>query len=232
MQFFTQSSANTPLRFGHNGSGTVMYPSVPHASYVSPWVVRNTAAAVLTFAYLVGTGGDPGITYLAERQDQGYQFVQLENGSALLSSAQLDVRSTLETLNRIRDVFRFSVSDLAAACNISRQAVYKWMSGNSASLESENQRRLDDLYRAAEMFAERGIVGSVAILTRKDNTGKTLVEAVRTGKSAQTWARTILDTLALEAQQRAVLDARLRARKRPAPVVEEWGIPMMSENDT
>jgi transcriptional regulator with XRE-family HTH domain len=208
-----------------------MYPSVPFTSYMAPLVVRNTAAAVLTFAYLVGTGGDTGIAYLAERQGQGYEFIRLENGSALLPSMQLDVRSTLETLNRIREVLRFSVSDLAAACQVSRQAVYKWMSGESSYLEPENQKRLEDVYRAAELFALRGASGSVALLKRKNNEGKTLVEAMRAGESAQTWATAMLDTLALESQQRAMLDARLRARKRPPTTVEEWGVPMMSENN-
>jgi transcriptional regulator with XRE-family HTH domain len=171
------------------------------------------------------------VAYFAKRQDQGYRFIHLDNVSALSSSAQLSLRSTLETLGRIREVFKLSVSDLAAACQVSRQAVYKWMSGESSSLEPENQNRLDDLYRAAELFAIRGVAGSAALLKRKNNGGKTLVEAMRTGESAQIWARSMLDTLALESQQRAMLDARLRARKRTAPVVAEWGIPMMSEND-
>lgn len=200
--------------------------SIPYAP-----LLRNTAVAVLACAYLVGTGGDTGVAYFAKRQDHGYRFIHLENVAATSSSIPLGLRSTLETLGRIRDVFKFSVSDLAAACKVSRQAVYKWLSGESSSLEPENQNRLDDLYRAAELFAIRGVAGSAALLKRKNNEGKTLVEAMRTGESAHAWARTMLDTLTLESQQRAMLDARLRARKRTAPVVVEWGIPMLSEND-
>lgn len=39
----------------------------------------------------------------------------------------------------------------------------------------------------------------------------------------------ILDIASLNAQQHKMLDARLRSRKRPAVVVEEWGIPMLTE---
>jgi transcriptional regulator with XRE-family HTH domain len=176
---------------------------------------------------LVGTGGNPGVAYLASRQDQGYRFIHLENLSAVSSSTpQLNVRNTIEMLDRI-----FSVSDLASACMVSRQAVYKWLSGGS-SLELENQNRLEDLYRAAELFATRGVAGTASLLKRTDNKGRTLVETMRAGDSAQDWVRTVLDTLELESRQRAMLDARLRARKRPAPAVEEWGTPMLSENNT
>ena len=200
--------------------------------YTPPSALRNTAFAVLTCAYLVGTGGDTGVAYLATRQDQGYRLIHLESVSTLSpAAAPLNVRSTIETLARIREVFRLSISDLAAACHVSRQAVYKWISGESSSLEAENQRRLDDLYQAAELFATRGIVGSAVLLRRKDKTGKTLIQTMRAGESAQAWSQEMLDILSLESQQREMLDARLRARERPAPVVEEWGIPMMSEND-
>jgi hypothetical protein len=55
---------------------------------------------------------------------------------------------------------------------------------------------------------------------------------MQTGGSAHDWARAMLDTLAVEAEQRAMLDARLHSRKRATSVVEEWRTPMMSENDT
>jgi transcriptional regulator with XRE-family HTH domain len=206
-----------------------MYVSNSSTSYIAPSALRSSAVAVLACAYLVGTGGSTGVAYLTSRQDQGYRFIHVENFSTVSSSAaQLNVRSTIETLDRIREIFKFSISDLASACMVSRQAVYKWLSGNS-SLEWENQNRLEDLYRAAELFATRGVAGTASLLKRTNNTGRTLVETMRAGDSAQEWARTILDTLELESRQRAMLDARLRARKRPAPAVEEWGTPMLSE---
>jgi transcriptional regulator with XRE-family HTH domain len=173
------------------------------------------------------------LEYFSKRQDQGYRFILLDdislNSRAL---AQLNVRSAIETLSRIREVFKFSISDLAAACQVSRQAVYKWISGESSSLEHGNQSRLDDLYAAAELFAARGAVGSPTLLKRRNNAGRTLVETMRAGESAQAWARATLEMLALESQQRAVLDARLRTRRRSVPETEEWGIPIMSESDT
>jgi hypothetical protein len=197
-----------------------------------PAALRKTTASALAFALLAGTGGDTGLQYFLKRKDQGYAFAQVEGILSLASTTMpLEVRSILATLNRIRDVLRLSISDLALACDVSRQAVYKWISGSSASLVQENQRRLDDLYRASELFATRGVVGSAALLKRRNSAGLTLVEAMQAGESAQTWARAMLDTLAVESQQRAILDARLRARKRPATETQEWGVPMMNEID-
>lgn len=197
-----------------------------------PSALRHTAFAVLTCAYLVGTGGDTGVEYFTTRQDQGYKFIHLESVSnSLPAAANLDIRSTVETLARIRDVFALSISDLASACQVSRQAIYKWISGESSSLEPHNQSRLDDLYRAAELFAARGLVGSSIVLQRRSKAGKTLIQSMRGGESAQTWSRDMLDILALESRQRVMLDERLRARKRAAPSVEEWGIPMTRETN-
>ncbi len=199
---------------------------------VPPAPLRKTAATVLVFAVLAGTGGDTDLQYFLKRKDQGYAFAQVEGISSLASTTMpFEVRSILATLNRIRDVFSLSISDLALACDVSRQAVYKWISGSSASLVQENQRRLDDLYRASELFATRGVVGSAALLKRRNDAGFTLVEAMQAGESAQSWARNMLHTLAVESQQSAMLDARLRARKRPATETQEWGVPMMNEID-
>jgi transcriptional regulator with XRE-family HTH domain len=192
--------------------------------------LRKTTVTALAFACLAGTGGDTGLQYFINRKDQGYAFTQVDGMLSFASTSMLlEVRTTLATLNRIRDVLRLSISDLALACTVSRQAVYKWISGSSSSLAQENQRRLDDLYRASELFATRGVVGSAVLLKRKNNSGLTLVQAMQAGESAQTWARATLDTIALESQQRAMLDDRLRARKRPATESQEWGVPMMNE---
>jgi transcriptional regulator with XRE-family HTH domain len=200
--------------------------------YMPPAPLRKTAATVLVCAFLAGTGGDTNLQYFLTRNDQGYKFVRVAYVSPASSRATaLDIRSAFETLSRVREVFRLSISDLAMACGVSRQAVYKWISGSSASLARDNQSRLDDLYRAAELFAERGVTGSTALLKRKDKSGRTLLEALRLGESAQNWAGSILETLALESQQRAMLDARLRGRKRLDPDTPEWGVPMMNEGD-
>ena len=200
--------------------------------YPPPASLRKTAATALVLACLAGTGGDTNLQYFLNRNDQGYRFIRVDNVAPAFSTATtLDIRSAVETLSRIREVFRLSISDLATACGVSRQAVYKWISGSSASLARDNQSRLDDLYRAAELLAERGVIGSAALLRRKDKSGRALLEVMRSGESAQTWARSILDTLVLESQQRAMLDTRLRGRKRLAPDTPEWGVPMMNESD-
>jgi transcriptional regulator with XRE-family HTH domain len=206
-----------------------MFPNpTPHTQLLA---LQNKSTAVLPCAYLVGTGGDTGVAYLAKRQDRGYRFIHLESAVTLSPVGPLDVRSTIETLSHIREVFRLSISDLAAACHVSRQAVYKWISGESSSLEPENQNRLDDLYGAAELFAANGIAGSATLLKRRNKMGKTLVETMQAGESAQDWARAMLETLALESQQRAMLESRLRARKRPTPFVSEWGTPVIGESE-
>ena len=206
-----------------------MYTNGSQMQYMPPASLRTTAAKVLVLAFLAGTGGDASLQYILTRNEQGYKFNRVEYAAP--GATTLDIRSAFETISRVREVFRFSISDLANACGVSRQAVYKWISGSSASMAPDSQSRLDDLYRAAELFAQRGVIGSAALLKRKDSSGRALLEAMRSGESAQNWARSILDTLALESQQRAMLEARLRGRKRLAQDTPEWGVPMMNEGD-
>ena len=187
----------------------------------------------VSHAYMIGTGGDSGIEYWARRKDQGYRFfISLESGTFCVTSVGPEPPSIADIICRIRDAFKFSISDLAASVQVSRQAVYKWLSGQSASLAPEHQNRLDDLNNAAEVFVLHGIPGSTALLKRRGKGGRTLIEAVQAGESAQEWTRSMIDTLAVERKQTAMLDERLRARKKARPVIDEWGTPMLNEKNT
>lgn len=186
--------------------------------------------SVLNRAHGIGTGGDSGIEYWRNLPDHACNYVlnlSSGEGTFCITTERKKVFSNADTINRIRAVFKFSISDLAYSFQVSRQAIYKWLSGESASLTPEHQNKLDDLNKAAELFAAREILGSTMLLKRRGKSGRTLVEAMRAGESVQEWAQTMIEVLSVEAKQRAMLDERLSARKRPN--FEEWGTPMLRE---
>lgn len=119
-------------------------------------------------------------------------------------------RVPVENLQRIREIFKPAVSDLAKCFKVSRQAIYNWQNGEQPS--DENTAKLNDLALAADMFAESGRPFTGYILKRKIINGKSLFEAVQDGRSAIEAARLMLDILGREAKQRELLSARFAGR--------------------
>ena len=119
-------------------------------------------------------------------------------------------RTSVENLQRIREIIQPAVSDLAKCFKVSRQAIYNWQNGEQPS--DENTAKLNDLALAADVFAESGKPLSGYILKRKIINGKSLFEAVQDGRSAVEAARLMLDILGREAKQRELLSARFAGR--------------------
>jgi transcriptional regulator with XRE-family HTH domain len=183
-------------------------------------------AAVLTFAFLAGTGGITSPSYYAKRQQPGtggYGFVQVQP-TAGPSFGQL--RTPQEDIARIRSIFRPSIADLAGTFNVSRQTIYNWMSGETPS--EENIERLEDLGKAADLLFAYGSRSSY-LVRRKLSNGKTLMESVRDGGSAEDAARSLLRVAEKEMMQRETLRLRLGNRTAPRDL-SDVGVPMLNED--
>lgn len=181
-------------------------------------------AAAVAFAFLAGTGGVTTPSYFAERQERGYGFVQVRPiGRSLLRY----LRTPQENIAQIRAAFKPSMADIASIFKVSRQSVYNWIAGEKPSQESVE--RLDDLAQAADLFQADGIVGSSYLVRRKLENGKTLMDIVREGGSAQDAARSLLQIAQKETSQRQALQRRLANR----PATSEYadiGSPMLNED--
>jgi transcriptional regulator with XRE-family HTH domain len=180
-------------------------------------------AAVLTFAFLAGTGGITSPSYFAERQERGYGFAQVQP-TAGPSLGQL--RTPQEDIARIRSVFRPSIADIAGTFNVSRQTIYNWISGETPSEESIE--KLEDLGKAADLLFAHGIRSSY-LVRRKLGNGKTLMETVRDGGAAEEAARSLVRLAEKEMRQREALQLRLGKRTAPREL-SDVGVPMLDED--
>ena len=189
--------------------------------------VKSLAAMGISFAFMVGTGGQADLSYLAHRQDQGYQFIHLSNFKEPQAAQPLSARDMPETLSLIREAFPLSISELATAFNVSRQAMYKWLAGGPVS--RENHAKIEDLYGAATFFLSKGMTASTATLRRVDANGKNLLQTIKDGGLAGDWAKDVIGDLEGEMAQRALMNQRLSARKRVKTFADEWGTPMLNE---
>jgi transcriptional regulator with XRE-family HTH domain len=182
-------------------------------------------AAAVAFAFLAGTGGVTSPSFFNERQEQGYGFVQLRpTGQSLVRR----LRGTEGNLAQIRAVFKPSISDIGSIFGVSRQSVYNWLAGERPSQESAE--KLDDLARAADLFLADGVANSSYLFRRKLENGKTLMDIIRDGGSAQNAARSLLQIAQRETSQREALQRRLANRATTAPDYSNLGSQMLNED--
>lgn len=194
-----------------------------HAPIVNRPVSMGVAAAV-AFAFLAGTGGVASPSYYIERQDRGYAFVQVRpNGRSLVRS----LRTPQENIAQIRAVFKSSMADIASIFKVSRQSVYNWIAGEKPS--PENVEKLNDVAAAADLFLVQRFADSSYFVRRKLENGKTLMDVVREGGSAQHAARSLLQVAQKESSQREALQRRL-ANRTAALEHSDLGSPMLNED--
>jgi hypothetical protein len=115
-----------------------------------------------------------------------------------------------EVLENIRRVFSPSISDLAFVFGVQNYVVYLWL--DEIPMEDKYKETLKSLYEAAVIIQESGAVITGWTFRRRIFDGKTMLEAIRSGKSAQELAKQMVEIIKLEAEQRAILDAQLAGR--------------------
>ena len=137
-------------------------------------------------------------------------------------------RSPAENLARIREVLKPTMLELASLFGVSRQAVYDWQQGSQPV--PQTTRRLAQLARVADVFAEAGLSVDAKTLRRKVAGGRTLLDAVSSGDDAVAVSRSVMGALKREASQRERLQVQLAGRKRGPPNPSDYGAPTLSED--
>lgn len=183
------------------------------------------AIGVTAVALQVGTGGYQTADYYKQRGLRGYPFVAYNSNSSYDEVAR--VRTAAEDLLHIRDILKPSVTDLAQALGVSRQAIYDWQGGKTISVE--NAARLAELARAADVFTEEGLTVSVQLLRRPITSGKRLFDIVGEGGSAEQAVRKLIRLVRRELSQRQMVAEHLAPRKRSVVPVDNYGTPMLDE---
>ena len=189
-------------------------------------VVISLLASLPVFAFQVGTGGAATIDYFKTRGSKGYALVAYSPDRE--SPAASRTSSPADNLDYIRKVLRPSVTDLARALGVSRQAIYDWQAGRP--IAAENAARLQDIAHAADIFAREGLSATAQVMRRPITNGQNLFDIIRDGGSAETAARTLIDIVRRELRQRESLKSRLAKHARPTREdFRDLGAPMLDE---
>ncbi len=195
------------------------YPAIRPEAVLLAGFIGLTATALS-----VGTGGQPTADYYRQRGVKGYALAAYDS---VPDTQPLSVRTSADDLAHVLATLKPSVTDLANALGVSRQAVYDWRQGKP--LAPENAVRLADLAKAAGVLSMEGLTTTGNVLRRPIIAGKSLFDIVRDGGAAEDAARKLLQIVQREQQQRERLAVRLADRRRPAASFEDYGSPMLDE---
>ncbi|TAN13650.1 MAG: XRE family transcriptional regulator [Burkholderiaceae bacterium] len=131
--------------------------------------------------------------------------------------ARLDIRSTAEHLANIRQVFNPAIADLATVFGVSRQAIYKWIGGESKP-EDEKLARIRSLSLAADAFQKARVTRASSLLKMKAFEGQSLLDLVAAGTLLPEHSQ----TLVAEAQAMDAAYSRSGLARSKAAPSDDW----------
>lgn len=149
---------------------------------LNPLQPLRSAANTAVMMVVVGTGSIYGI----ENSDNWLPYLQHRVKFTFKTSIQnhsnerVDVRTALEHIENIRTVFNPAISELAFVFDVSRQAIYKWLSSDSRP-EPENLARVQALSQIADSFKKAGVERAGSLLKIKIVGNQSLMDIVKFG---------------------------------------------------
>jgi len=182
--------------------------------------IKNSFRSPITIAFKAGTGGITDTHYLHNRQERGYKFTFIVD----LPSSIANAHKSATNLERIKQIMKPSISELATLFNVSRQTIYNWQSGEEPSID--NMKKIEELAKTSDFLATKGLTSS-QFFKRKLIENHSLFDIVRTGGSSYEAAQVLVNILRAETEQRRLLDQRLAGRKPKPKNYNDYGTPML-----
>lgn len=184
-----------------------MYPTTPKAIQAARCLIplifigSGSFAPSLLLLHKQGTGSPQsfGENQAQEQHSRFQHYPVAQIPSPNISAKKADVRNHCEHLENIRSVFKPAISDLASIFGVTRQCIYKWLSGDS-NPESDNLDQIRNLSQVADAFQSANVKRADNLLKMKAFDGGTsLIDIVKTGKDWNEAVKILIEeSLAME----------------------------------
>lgn len=102
-----------------------------------------------------------------------------ELSSAVGPFEALDIRTIAEHMENIRAVLDPSMSELARELGVTRQAVYKWVTGETCPEDQQKLKYIKALSNIADKFSSVGIENAKVLVKMKAFDGRSLMDLVK-----------------------------------------------------
>lgn len=182
-------------------------------------ISRPVCSAVVVIACTVGgTGSVFALTHVNEWGKMlDTRVPNFDVQATDTDAARPDIRSAAEHLANIRKVLNPAIAELATVFGVSRQAVYKWIGGESAP-EDDKLQRIRALSLAADAFQKARVTRASSLLKMKAFEGRSLLDLVAAGQLLPEHSQTLI------AEARAMEMAYVRSglAKSKAMPSDDW----------
>lgn len=184
-------------------------------------IPQPVGAAVVVIAWaLGGTGSVFALSHANEwgkMLDTRVPYFDVQ--TADVDAARPDIRSAAEHLANIRQVLNPAIADLATVFGVSRQAIYKWIGGESTP-EADKLERIRSLSLAADAFQKVEVSRASSLLKMKAFDGRSLLDLVAAGQLAPEHTQTLI----AEAQAMDAAYSRSGLAKSKAAPSDDWRV--------
>ena len=176
------------------------------------------AAVVVITCALGGTGSVFALSHANEWGKMlGTRVPYFDVQTTDADAARPDIRSAAEHLANIRQVLNPAIADLATTFGVSRQAIYKWIGGESTP-EDGKLERIRSLSLAADAFQKAGVTRASSLLKMKAFEGRSLLDLVAAGQLVPEHTQTLI----AEAQAMEAAYSRSGLAKSKAAPSDDW----------
>lgn len=176
------------------------------------------SAVVMIACALGGTGSVFALSHANEwgkMLDTRVPYFDVQTADA--DVVRPDLRSAAEHLANIRQVLNPAIADLAMVFGVSRQAIYKWISGESTP-EDDKLVRIRSLSLAADAFLKAGVGRASSLLKMKVFEGRSLLDLVAAGQLLPEQIQMVI----AEAQAMDAAYSRSGLAKSKAAPSDDW----------
>mgnify|MGYP001481518202 FL=1 len=195
-----------------------MYTTTLPARRSMPIPQPMGAAVVVIACALGGTGSVFALSHANEwgkMLDTRVPYFDVQTADA--DAVRPDIRSAAEHLANIRQVLNPAIADLATTLGVSRQAIYKWIGGESTP-EDDKLERIRSLSLAADAFQKAGVTRASSFLKMKAFEGRSLLDLVAAGQLLPEHTQTLI----AEANAMDAAYSRSGLAKSKAMPSEDW----------
>ena len=200
-----------------------MSPITPPLPRLAPPTTAIAAAAFVLLGSPLALNGTGSIFETARACDwrslvqPRVSFVVTIGTTEDQQERRLDLRSPSDHLANIRQTLSPAIVDLATVFGVSRQAIYKWMGGESTP-EPDKFARIRTLSRVADAFREAEVTHAAHILKIKEFDGASLMDLV----AADALLPWHIEASIAEARAMNAAYERSGLAKTKAPPSEDW----------
>ena len=178
-----------------------MYTATLSNSRSMPFTAPIGAAATAAFALLgsaLAVGGTGSVFDISRAEDWRkmlearvpfYIDVGITDESHELRP---DLRSASDHLGNIRQVLNPAIADLATVFCVSRQAIYKWIGGETTP-EPDKFERIRALSHTADAFSEAGVTGASSLMKMKTFENQSLLDLAAAGELSLWHIQSLID---------------------------------------